>query len=422
MTDAAKVLVLGADGFIGRHIAFGLRAAGWDVLAHARGTGRLQAMGFDTLRADLARPECTDPDFWRTRLSGVTHIVNAAGVLTAPPAWYHAIHVMVPDTIYQALPSDVQGVLISAVGIDDADTDFARYRREGEDVAKRHGITVLRAGLVMGDTSYGGTSLARGLAATPGFVPVVGDGTQPFNPVHASDLANVVNHLLSQPPASQPLEIGGPEIVNQADMMRKLRGWLGLRRRPVVGLPLGFATAIGRLGDLMRLGPISATAVAQLQSGVLAKPSDGLPPVRGFSEFLNARPAGTQDLWHARLYMFRPVLRLVLAALWLVSGLLGLFLPASEFLPLLPGTSLPDGLLTLLARLGGVLDIGIAAALVLGWRPRMMAWIQLVIVLGYTATFTWLNLGLWLLPLGGLLKNLPILALIWIAAILEEER
>ncbi|WP_345790967.1 NAD-dependent epimerase/dehydratase family protein [Gymnodinialimonas phycosphaerae] len=28
-----EVLVLGADGFIGRHIAFHLRAEGWDVLA-----------------------------------------------------------------------------------------------------------------------------------------------------------------------------------------------------------------------------------------------------------------------------------------------------------------------------------------------------------------------------------------------------
>ncbi|HHB80755.1 MAG TPA: DUF2269 family protein [Aliiroseovarius sp.] len=41
-----RVLVMGADGFIGRHIAFELRAAGWDVLAVARRVGRLRAMAF----------------------------------------------------------------------------------------------------------------------------------------------------------------------------------------------------------------------------------------------------------------------------------------------------------------------------------------------------------------------------------------
>jgi nucleoside-diphosphate-sugar epimerase len=41
-----KVLVLGADGFIGRHILLAFRAAGWDVLASARRVTRLERMGF----------------------------------------------------------------------------------------------------------------------------------------------------------------------------------------------------------------------------------------------------------------------------------------------------------------------------------------------------------------------------------------
>jgi len=50
MNDApGTVLILGADGFIGRHLAFGLRAAGWRVLASARRPSRLARMGFDTL-------------------------------------------------------------------------------------------------------------------------------------------------------------------------------------------------------------------------------------------------------------------------------------------------------------------------------------------------------------------------------------
>ena len=47
-----SVLILGADGFIGRHIAFHLRDLGWDVTASARRVTRLARMGFATLRAD----------------------------------------------------------------------------------------------------------------------------------------------------------------------------------------------------------------------------------------------------------------------------------------------------------------------------------------------------------------------------------
>ena len=48
-----KILLLGADGFIGKHIAFGLRAAGHTVMASARNTIALERMGFVTFKADL---------------------------------------------------------------------------------------------------------------------------------------------------------------------------------------------------------------------------------------------------------------------------------------------------------------------------------------------------------------------------------
>lgn len=419
------VLVLGADGFIGRHLAFGLREAGWTVLACARRTSRLKRMGFKTLEVDLTAPDAHDPAFWRGHLSSVSHVVNSAGVLDASPRVYTAVHVTAPDALYTALP-EARGLLISAVGIDEADTDFARFRHEGEKTAAKHDVAILRVGLVLGETSYGGSSLARALAVLPVVTPVVGDGTQTFNPLHAADLTQAVDHLLHHPPGPGPHDIGGPETITQAQLLQGLRAWFGLAPTRLLRLPVRLATWMGRVGDAMRLGPISATSVAQLQNGVLADHAaltDTLPTKpRGFSTFLATRPAGTQDLWHARLYLMRPALRVVLGLLWLASGLLGLFLPRADFLPLLPDTTLPDSALVAMARLGGLLDLALAAALFRGWRPRLVAGLQAALVLAYTLAFTVLSPGLWLLPLGGLLKNLPILALIAIHAILEEER
>lgn len=426
MTEVlGKVLILGADGFIGRHIAFDLRKAGWSVLALARNPQRLSNMGFDVLKVDLAQSTTSDPAFWRLKLSGVTHVVNAIGVLDASHTTFQRVHVSGPATLYAALPSDAKGVLISAVGIDAKQTDFARYRLKGEEIAQRFGITPLRVGLVLADTSYGGSSLARALAVLPLRQPVVGQGNQVFNPIHANDLCRVIRHVLLMNPHQSPnlLEVGGPETITHADLQTAYRRWFGLRAVPLLRLGPRLAGGVARIGEILRLGPVSRTALRQLQSGVKAQTSPCLQALgtRGVSEFLQARPAGTQDLWHARLYLMRPVIRLVLAFLWIASGLLGLTLPATTFLPLVD-TSLPDSILIAMARLGGIFDLALAIALLRHWRPQVIATLQTGLIAIYTLGFTILAPLLWLLPLGGLLKNIPILTLIALAAILDKER
>ncbi|MBF9036552.1 hypothetical protein HKCCE2091_20130 [Rhodobacterales bacterium HKCCE2091] len=417
------ILLLGADGFIGRHFAFHFRAEGADVIACARSVRALSEMGFRTLKADLAAPVTHDPEFWRPHLEGGRAVVNAAGLLTGSDAAFAAVHRDAPAAAYAARAPGAAGVLISAVGVE-ADTPFARWRREGERVAAEHGLVILRPGLVMADTSYGGTSLARALAAMPFAVPVVGNGAQVFNPIHAADLARVTGACLTAGLPPGPHDIGGPERITQAGLALLLRRWLGLPPAPILRIPAGIATAFGRSGDLLRLGPISATAVKQLSRGLEADERPlttalGVTP-RGVGEFVMSRPAGTQDLWHARSYLLRPVIRLTLAVLWLVSGILGLMLPPETFLPLTPGG--PDWLWIALARAGGIADLAIAAALVRNWRPGALAAAQAALVLGYTLAFSALNPALWALPLGGLLKNLPILALIAVHAVLERER
>jgi uncharacterized protein YbjT (DUF2867 family) len=415
-----RVLILGADGFIGRHIAFQLRADGWDVLASARRTTRLARMGFDTLRADLASPATHDPAFW-TAAEG-RMVVNAAGLLTASDARFEAVHVKAPAAAYARAQG---GVLISAVGID-ADTPFARWRRAGETVAHDAGLTVLRPGLVMADTSYGGTSLIRGLAALPLVSPSVGDGTQVFNPIHAADLARVVAECLDVPKPGQAWDIGGPTRITQANLIADLRGWLGLPPARPLPIPDRAAMALGGIGDALAMAPISRTAVAQITHGIEtdegALTAQLATKPRGVDAFLAARPAGTQDLWHARLFLLRPATRLILAFLWTFSGLLGLLLPSDTFLPITAHTGASDSLWITMARLGGVADLILAAALIRNWRPPLTGLAQLALVGAYTAAFTLIAPALWLLPLGGLLKNIPILALILLWMVLEDER
>ncbi len=280
--------------------------------------------------------------------------------------------------------------------------------------------------MVLAETSYGGSSLARSLAAFPFCLPCVGSGQQQVNPIHADDLTSVIRDCLVDPSLVGSYEIGGTETITQQGMLSSLRSWLGLPKARVLHVPIPTAQLIGRIGDALRLGPISKDAVAQLDAGVIAQPDQLIAEIpsrpRGFDEFHAARPAGTQDLWHARLYLMRPVLRIVLAAMWLFSGLIGLTLPAADFLPLIENSSLSDATLISLARLAGLVDIAIGLALLRAYHIRKMVWVQAAMIAGYTVVFSLLAPVLWLLPLGGLLKNIPLLVLIALHGILEDER
>ncbi len=297
------------------------------MIACARRTSRLEAMGFQTRKVDLTTPEAAHPEFWKTKTRGVTHMVNAAGVLNSNSKLAKAVHQDAPAALAGALPENVSSVLISAVGIDNNNTVFSQQRLAGEEIARLYRQSILRPGLVLADTSYGGSSLARALAALPFITPLVGNGQQMFNPIHATDLAIIVEHLLVTPQPATGLKVGGPERIIQKELLDQLRSWLGFRPARHIKLPIGLAKSIRAIGDAMRLGPISRTSVRQLEEGVLSTPVPDLPAARGFKAFLNARPAGTQDLWHARLYLMRPLARIVLGLMWLVSGILGLMLP-----------------------------------------------------------------------------------------------
>jgi hypothetical protein len=81
---------------------------------------------------------------------------------------------------------------------------------------------------------------------------------------------------------------------------------------------------MGAVGDALRLGPISRTAVAQLSSGVEADEGPlvarlGFVP-RGVSDLRHRAACGDAGFVARAALPMRPVLRLVLALLWLVSG------------------------------------------------------------------------------------------------------
>lgn len=419
-----RVLLLGATGFIGRHIAAHLLRQGHEVMAGVRdiASARRRFPDIETTFVDMNRMGA--PADWLPLLTNIDGVVNCAGILQSGRGDHaDAIHAAAPKALFDAcVTAGVRRVVqISAVSADEAaGTTYARTKKAADDHLRSLDLewVVLRPSLVYAQGSFGGTSTLRGLAGFPLVSPVIGDGGQQFQPIHADDLAETVSRCLSDPAlARQTLDPVGPDTLSLKDLLGMLRSWLDLPPAPLLRLPMVAAKLLAKFGDLTGQGPMRTTALEQMNYGNVSDPT-GFASTIGFrprtmKDALRDAPSHVQDRWHARLYFLRPALTLILILLWLGSGIAGLLNPPPGGDAILAKLGLPP----IAADIFCLLDLAIAAGLTLGWRPRLLGQIQLAVVGSYTLGIGALEPALWADAYGPLLKNLPILAAIatWIA-------
>ncbi len=416
-------LVVGASGFLAGFIISALREAGWRVLLGVRvarnGDPGERICDFNQLRT--ARD-------WAPLLDGVDAVVNVAGILRETRRQrFSTIHRDSPLALAQAcVAQQVRSfVQISALG----------EARDGEFIASKHrfdeallalplNAIVLRPSVVYSTAgSYGGTSLLRALAATPGVLPLPGNGDWHIQPLAAEDLAQLVVRAL-ETDVHGLFEVGGPQAVTLRDYQQRWRDWLRLPHAPELRVPLALISLSVAMGELLGRGPMGATTWRMLRRGNVPAPGAhehlrqtfGIAP-RALDEVLAARPSQVQDRWHAQLYPLVPALRIGVVLLFLVSAWAGFATPADSIERLTADSRLSALMPVALARVAAAFDLVLGLALLAGIRTRATLAVMLAIVAIYTLAFGLMLPGLWLDPLGGLAKNLvvlPALALLWV--------
>lgn len=137
---------------------------------------------------------------------------------------------------------------------------------------------------------------------------------------------------------------------------------------------------------------------------------------------MRSHPAQVQDRWHARLYFLAPAIRCILALLWLASAWLGLFHGAVQTHQVATALGLPAGAENSLRIGASLLDLVLAGLVLFEGKGRLATLVQLVVIGGYTLVIGWALPDLWLDPLGPLLKNLPILALVLVHGAIADRR
>jgi len=420
-----RILLTGANGFIGRYVLSKLVGAGYEVIPAVRNPAQTDAILGKPLSLAVNFNRDVTPEVWTPRLAGIDAVINCAGILQGSRGQsIDAIHNAAPKALFAACErSGVRRVIqISAISVG-ADTDYARSKLAADAALATSGLDwiILRPSLVYASGAYGGTALFRALAALPFFIPVIGKGDQLFQPIHVDDLASIILAILSTPELrARVIAPVGPDRITLKDLLLDLRRWLGLRAVPLLSIPPAFVALVARIGDIVG-GTINSTALRQLEYGNAGSFEDGVAATGirpwAWRDGLLAMPAQPQDRWHARLYFLRPALRWAVGATWIASGILGLLQRAE-----LAGRYSAFGVTFDMRAvwLSCLVDLVLGFA-VLARKPWATV-AQIVIVALYTVALSMAQPALWLDPFGPLLKNIPFVVAILVLAAIEADR
>lgn len=257
------VLITGAAGFIGRRLAV-LLGEDYAVRCLVRDVARAKALLPPT--AELVRGDMTDAASVRSALTGVDAVVHLAA-LKSDESSIFAVNVGGAHNLVSACKA--AGVR-RVVNVGSQASRLARRGAYGDTKALSDEIldasgldvTTLLPSLVYGPRDPGAFGkLARVTASAP-FIPVIGDGTVRFQPIHVDDVCRVIAGCLREPKTvAKKYDVGGPETITLDGLLDLIGATLG--KRPVkVHLPEWAAMIIARvLAPFFTKAPLSVSNV-----------------------------------------------------------------------------------------------------------------------------------------------------------------
>jgi uncharacterized protein YbjT (DUF2867 family) len=276
-----NVLLTGASGFIGSHLARALRAAEYVVIEARRDVDGKTA----AVRADFTR-DLSVRD-WLPKLVGIDAVINAAGIVREHGAQtFERIHKRAPQALFTAcVAAGIKRIVqISALGADRGMTRYFLSKRAADDYLATLPLewTIVRPAIVLGPGGSSARLLGK-LAALP-LVPLPGRGEQRVQPLHIDDLTEAVVHLLRDASAIRSrIELVGPETLTLREVLAGLRAAKRLSPPRFLPVPMGLVRAAAHISVLGTISPLDDETLAMLEAGPRGDPATirhllGRPP------------------------------------------------------------------------------------------------------------------------------------------------
>lgn len=423
------ILIAGADGFIGSALAQALLAHGHQPTLAVRDTQRAAKRfpGQRVVAVDFATDH--SPETWRPRLQGIDAVVNTVGIFRETGAQaFEAIHVRTPVALFEAcVEAGVRRVVqISALGAAaDAPTEFLRSKHAADTALSTLPLSsvVVRPSLVFARAGASARLFLQ-LAALP-LIPIPGNGAQCVQPIHLGDLVTALVALIEAEAPPPLLAAVGPEPLTLRDYLAQLRRAAGLGRAHFLPIPGRIMDTVASVGERLLTNLVDREALTMLAQGNCADAQAvtrvlGHPP-RGAADFIATDEAASLRT-SLQLRWLLPLLRLSLALVWIVTGIVSLGVyPVSGSLDLLARVGLHGGFALASLYVAAALDLALGIATLVMQRRQWLYVLQAIVILGYTAIITlWLP-EYWLHPYGPVLKNLPLLAALWLLYALDRK-
>lgn len=248
------VLVLGATGFVGRHLVKRLLDDGYDVRCLVRPKSDLSVL--PTHRVELATGDITELRSLAAAMEGVEAAVHLVAIIVEQGrSTFEAIHVNgTRNVVRAAAAAGVQRLLyVSALGT--RPHAVSRYhqtkwqaemliRGRGDPSGRPYGWTILRPSIIFGEGD-GFTRSVLSLLGKGPFIPIPASGRARLQPIFIDDLTACISWCLGHDEAvGQTYEVGGPERLSFERVVDMVAQRMAVRQRKLhVPLPLMFLVA-----------------------------------------------------------------------------------------------------------------------------------------------------------------------------------
>ncbi len=296
MSQARKILVTGASGYVGGRLVTALLADGADVRVFVRDANKAQSHSWAN-QVEIATGNASDFESTKSALTGVHTAYYLLHSINLGPNFDEIESAMARNFARAAQSCGVkQIVYLGGINNDEKTSKHLSSRANtGKELATTSvPVLELRAGIIIGS----GSASFEMLRHLTHRLPIMTTPKWVMNKTHPIAVRDVLWYLRNcaklEKPVAGVFDIGGPEILSYADMMQKFAKLSGLRKRLIIKVPvltpklsslwIGFVTPVPTALARPLVGSLISEVVADPKKSIdklIPKPKEGLIDVEG---------------------------------------------------------------------------------------------------------------------------------------------
>ena len=252
-----KILIFGATGQIGRHLIRKLTKNNYKVICQTRNLHKaifLKTSG-SIGYIDIKETKIFDYEKVSELVDNTDIVINLIGILfeSGKINTFEKIHTLFPKFLSEICKKKNKHLIhISSLGVENAsDSKYAASKAEGENKIFENlpSATILKPSIVYSVNDSFTTRFMSLLNFFPIF-PLYYGGKTKFAPIHASDLTDIIFHVIENNIRGKKIETVGPKVLTFLEILNILSKCIN-KKRVFLPLPLFLAKFSAKILEKM---------------------------------------------------------------------------------------------------------------------------------------------------------------------------